>query len=110
MRPITDMLREHRNGRLVDHMTDRLAEVVAAVRETGKSGSITLKLTISPSKGDEADAIEVIPNVSAKMPEKDLAKALFYADESNSLVRESPTQRGIFDGREDDLGVKPLRR
>lgn len=110
MRPFTDVLREHRNGRLVEHLSKRLTEVVAKVQATGKSGEITLKLKITPSKGDEPDAFEVTPNVTCKLPEADLAKALFYADEDSQLVRESPTQRSIFDGRDDELGEKRNRR
>lgn len=109
MRPFTDVIRDHRNGKLVNSLTERLAKVVAAVQETGKGGSITLSLAIKPSKGDE-DAFEVVPTISAKLPEADLPKALFYADDSGSLVRESPVQRGIFDADDTDLGSAPRRR
>lgn len=109
MRPFTDVLRDHRNGRLVDQLSQRLAKVVEAVEETGKAGAITLKLKIEPNKGEEG-AFTVVPSISTSMPENDLPKALFYSDGEGNLLRESPNQRGIFDGDGDtDLGDRPRR-
>lgn len=50
MRLITDVLRDIRRGRPVEEATNALADVVRAVDETGKKGSVTITLTISPSK------------------------------------------------------------
>lgn len=108
MRLFTDVLRDHRRGRLVDQLSERLAKVVMAATETGKSGAITLKLKIEPNKGEEG-AFTVVPSITTSIPEADLPKALYYADEAGSLLRESPTQRGIFDNDESDLGDKPRR-
>lgn len=96
MRAFTDVIRDHRNGRLVAELSERLAKVVSGVEETGKQGTITLKLTIKPSKGEEG-AFKVSPSISTGIPEVDLPDALFFSDEHGSLVRESPTQRGMFD-------------
>lgn len=108
MRPFTDVIRDHRNGKLVAELSERMARVVQAVEETGKPGTITLKLTIKPSKGEEG-AFKVSPTISQGIPERDLPDALFFSDESGSLVRESPTQRGIFDADDTDLGQAPRR-
>ncbi len=109
MRPFTDVLRDHRNGKLVAELSERLATVVQSVEETGKPGAITLKLTIKPNKGEEG-AFTVTPAISVSRPENDLPTALFFADEAGSLVRESPTQRGMFDATGEDLGDAPRRR
>lgn len=109
MRPFTDVLRDHRNGRLVDQCTERLAKLVKGVEETGKAGTFTLKLKVEPNKGEEG-AFTVVPSIATTIPEKDLAKALFYSDDDGNLLRESPTQRGIFDASDDDLGDRPRRR
>lgn len=109
MRLYTDVLRDHRNGRLVQQLSERLAKVVNAVEETGKAGAITLKLKIEPNKGEEG-AFTVVPAISTSMPESDLPKALFYGDGEGGLLRESPNQRGIFDAAPDeDLGDRPRR-
>lgn len=95
MRPFTDVLRDHRNGKLVDALTERLALVVAAVRETGKSGEIKLALKIAPAKGDD-ETFEIIPSIKCMVPERDLPKGLFYADEENNLLREPPRGGALF--------------
>ena len=109
MRPITDILRDHRNGKLVAEASERFARVVLAVEETQKEGSITITLKVKPSKGEEG-AFTVTPSVGQTIPERDLPNALFFADDDGSLVRESPTQRGMFDANAEDLGDAPRRR
>ncbi len=110
MRPFTDVIRDHRNGKLVAELSERLAKVILAVEETGKPGKISLSQAIKPSKGEEG-AFKVTPTISHSIPERDLPDALFFSDESGSLVRESPTQRGIFDATpETELGSAPRRR
>ena len=47
MRLITDVLREIRKGRPVEEATMALADVVRAVDETGKDGSVTIRLRSS---------------------------------------------------------------
>lgn len=108
MRLYTDVLRDHRNGKLVQQLTERLAKVVNAVEETGKAGAITLKLKIEPNKGEEG-AFTVVPAITTSLPEADLPKALYYGDGEGGLLRESPTQRGIFDASDDELGDRPRR-
>ena len=51
MRLITDVLREIRKGRAVDLASERLADLVRAVDETNKPGTITITLKVKPAKG-----------------------------------------------------------
>lgn len=98
-RPFTDVLRDHRNGRLVDHLTDQLALVLAGVRDTGQKGSITLTLEISPERGEEG-FVDVQPKVSTKVPQPPLSKGLFYVDEGGSLLRDPPRGGALFNPAE----------
>lgn len=95
MRPFTDVLRDHRNGKLVDRLSERLVDVVSACQDTGKSGEITLKLKIVPDKSDK-ETFEIIPNVTVKLPERDLPRGLFYATEDGDLLREPPRGGALF--------------
>jgi hypothetical protein len=99
MRPFTDVLRDHRNGQLVRALTERMTDVVAAARESGKSSEITLKLKVIPDKTDET-AFEIVPSITVKIPEPDLPRGLFYANEENDLFREPPKQAGLFSADE----------
>lgn len=95
MRPFTDVLRDMRKGRVVDAASEELAEVVRAVLDTGKAGSISLKLTIKPQgKGD--NAVIVSAALSANKPQAALPDALFFADLDGDLLRDDPTQQRMF--------------
>jgi hypothetical protein len=99
MRPFTDVLRDHRGGKLVEQLTERFGKVLEAVEDTGKPGSITVTLKVSPSKGDE-DVMEVVPSIKSVVPEPDLPKALFYSDGEGSLLRDPPRGGRLFDAGE----------
>jgi hypothetical protein len=95
MRPITDVLRDIRKGRVVDAASEQLAEVVRGVLDTTKKGELTIKLSVSPQgKGD--NAVIVGAKVSSKVPQADLPDALFFADLDGDLLRDDPTQTRMF--------------
>lgn len=98
-RPFTDILREHRNGKLVGIITERWDELVSAVEQFHKSGELTLKLKLIPSKGDDG-TFEIVPSIKVAIPEPDLPKALFYSDGHGSLVREPPRGGALFSSDE----------
>lgn len=91
MRPITDVLRDIRKGRAVDLATERLAELVRAVDETGKAGSLTLTINVKPEKGG-GSAKTIAVEVKAKIPEVDLPEAVFFSTEDGALLRSDPAQ------------------
>lgn len=91
MKLITDILRDIRRGAPVEEATMRLAEIVRAVDETGKPGSITITLTVKPAKhGGPEKTIQA--EVKAKKPIADIAPAIFFSDEEGDLHRIDPTQ------------------
>lgn len=96
MRPITDILRDIRRGRVVDDATEKLQRVVEAVIETGKPGTLTLEITVKPQKND-AEQVVLISKVKAKTPEQELPDAIFFVDSDFDLVRDDPKQREMFE-------------
>lgn len=95
MRPFTDVLRDMRRGWVVEEASQRLAEVVIAVQETGKAGKIALELTVKPqSRGD--NAVILSAKVAMKKPQADMPEAVFFADSDGSLLRDDPTQMRMF--------------
>lgn len=95
MVPFTDVLRAIRKGRVVDELTEQLAEVVKAVEATGKKGELVLKLTVQP-QGKDDNAKKVSTKITAKLPQPDMPDALFFADAEGSLLRDDPTQTRMF--------------
>lgn len=95
MRPITDVLRDIRKGRVVDDATHKLARVVESVMETKKAGTLTIELTVKPQKNDDEQVV-IVSKVKAKTPEMDLPDAIFFVDDEFDLVRDDPKQRELF--------------
>lgn len=95
MRPFTDILRDIRRGRVVDALTEELAEVVRAVKDTDKAGSLTLKLDIKP-QGKDGEQVVLSAKISKSVPMAPLPDAIFFADIEGDLLRDDPNQREMF--------------
>jgi len=91
MRLITDVLRDIRKGRPVEEATNALADVVKAVDETGKEGSVTITLKIRSSKHGGPEKT-IIAEVKSKKPIADIAPAVFFSDVDGDLHRVDPRQ------------------
>ncbi len=116
MRPITDVLRDIRKGRAVEQASRLLAEIVRAVDETNKPGTVTITLTVKPEKGGGSQKT-IIAQVKAKKPEGDIPEAVFFSDPDGDLHRTDPQQSEMFmdtakerpSGDINDLGRGPTR-
>ena len=91
MRLITDILREIRKGRPVEEATIALNDVVRAVDETGKPGSVTITLKISPAKHGGPEKT-LTAEIKAKKPIAEIAPAVFFSDAEGDLFRFDPRQ------------------
>jgi hypothetical protein len=91
MRLITDILREIRKGHPVEEATAALADVVKAVDDTGKPGSVTIVLTVKPTKHGGPEKT-LIAEVKSKKPIADIAPAVFFSDDDGDLFRVDPRQ------------------
>lgn len=101
-KPFREWLDEQRRGATHFELSEMLCEVVTAVAETGKKGSVTLKINVAPS-GD--GMVVVTDEVNAKTPEPDRSASLYFYDDYGRLSREDPRQqkldlRGIRDARD----------
>ncbi|MNX99809.1 hypothetical protein D3C86_1322760 [compost metagenome] len=101
MKPITDILRDIRKGMVAEAAGEELAQVVRAVTATGKPGSLTIKLTVKPQKGD-SEQVVISSKLSATTPTADMPEAIFFADMEGDLHRNDPRQPEMF--RSADLG------
>lgn len=82
-------------GRTHDELTARMAEVSAAVAETGKAGSLTLTIKITPAKGVDGMVL-VEDDVKAKVPQLSRPAAMFYVTDDGTLSENHPAQLGMF--------------
>lgn len=104
MRPITDVLREARGGRVADLASRRLAELVQAVDDTNKVGEITIKIKVKPEKGGGSQK-QLVFDVKSKLPEHDLPEATFFSDANGDLHRSDPAQSEMF---KDTAAIRPV--
>lgn len=95
MRLITDVLREVRRGRALEVASQKLADLVRAVDETGKAGTVTIVMTVKPEKGG-GNQKTIAVDVKSKIPEPVMPEAIFFSDKEGDLHRSDPKQREMF--------------
>ncbi len=93
VRPFAAWLQEQRGGVTHAELSDALADVVAAVVEHGKVGTLTFQVKIKPS-GDGV-SVFVTDSIAVKAPTGDRSAALFFADSDGSLSRKDPRQQEL---------------
>lgn len=89
---IHDVLANLANGMAAERVDEQLAQVVAAVQDTGKPGKITLAITI---KRTGSNAITAKPKVTSSCPEHDMGNTTFFVDAQHNLSREDPRQHKL---------------
>jgi hypothetical protein len=99
-RPIFDVLSQIRGGAAIHDAAKELNDLVRAVKDTGKSGTLTIKLTVEPDKTDDT-VVTIQPDVTLKLPKKARAKGIFYVDpKTYDITREDPRQLELLKERE----------
>lgn len=102
--PFAAFLQQARRGGLHTECSDALADLVQACTETGKKGTMTVKLTVDP-RGDGV-TVDVTDDVQIKAPKAPAPPSIFYHDDRGGLHRRDPRQdelplRGVQGGRTD---------
>ena len=93
MKHFFSTLRELEEGSLLMQLDNALAAINEAVRATGKTGELTVKIKVN-SATRRAGSSEVLVNakVSHKIPEPDVEPTFFFLTDSNELTRQHPKQ------------------
>lgn len=89
-----EFMQSFRRGELLREADDRMAEVLAAIQETGNGGEVTIKL---PFKVNKAGQIECVPQVSAKKPRREMGTGIFFLSDDARLTRRDPNQADWLD-------------
>lgn len=84
---------QQRGGDLAADCNDKMREVVEAIRETGKAGSLTLTLKFKPVEEGDGTAVKVNDTISVKIPQPSLGVCIFYTNDTGGLQRADPRQR-----------------
>ena len=91
VRLFADFLREYNRGRTHDDMSEGLHDLIAAVKDTRKKGTITLTITVAPQKNNQ-EVLLITDNVVVKAPEFERAAAFYYVDKHGNPTRNDPRQ------------------
>ena len=91
---IMEILPELNRGDLPHDASTELDAVIAAVKETGKEGSVTIKLKISAVKTGtlEVNEVDIAAAVEAKIPKPTKRPTGFFIGRNGKLQRDNPNQ------------------
>jgi hypothetical protein len=93
----SDYLPQMQRGVTDLELADELQKVVLAATKTGKSGKLSITVTVTPN-GEEMVYLGL--DISTKCP-VNRPNTLFFVDEQGRLSRQSPRQLDIPFNRED---------
>ena len=74
---------------LLDLASEKLSELVNAITNTGKAGSLTMKIELKPST---AGALAVRGDVKIKKPQRMPREVLLWATPDGNLMADDPRQ------------------
>lgn len=88
--PFARFIQEQRQGALHAELSDALAELSAAVLGVEKKGTLTLKLTVTPSK--DGSTIIISDDVKLTAPQPARGAGIFFVDTEGNISRDNPRQ------------------
>lgn len=74
--------------------TEALAELVMAVKATGKPGKITVTLDLKFDS--KMNCMDIAPTVKAKVPQLDRRRTFMFPNNAGELLRDDPEQEELF--------------
>lgn len=106
-RPFADFLRDQNKGRTHDELTDELHTLIGRIKETGKKGELTLRISIEPNKKNP-DVLQVSDLVVVKVPQPERKASIFYTDPDGNLTGTDPQQLA-FEGLREVPAATPAQ-
>ena len=89
-KPFAQFVQEQRNGCLHGELSDALVELVGAVAEHEKKGTLVLTITVTPNK--DGQTVVVTDKVKVTLPEGNRGAAIYFFDADGNLSRRNPNQ------------------
>lgn len=99
-RTFIDVLRDVRQGASAAELSEQMTALVAAVRNTGRPGKLTLTLVVKPASKGDVTTLMVDDQVVVKMPALDRGTTVFFSNAENILTRNDPRQPELSGLRE----------
>lgn len=87
------LIRDMDQGNLQYELARRMTEIINAVRESGKKGSLQLTISISPLPKFGANAVEVVPAIKVSVPQPEYKRTIRFITDDLRLIGDNPDQR-----------------
>lgn len=97
MKSFNQLLVDLNDGSTLAGLTGDLAELLLAVQNTGRTGSMTLKIKIaSASKGgNEVDKITIMADRKLELPKPEQPQDFFWLTDTAEPTRQHPRQHSL---------------
>ena len=97
MKSFNLFLADLNDGQTHAGLTGDLAELLQQVRNTGRSGSMTLKIKIQPASkgGAEVDKITITADRKLELPKPEQPSDFFWLTDTAELTRQHPRQHAL---------------
>jgi hypothetical protein len=92
--PFAEWMHEHRGGAFHGELSEKLAALTAAVVNTQKTGTLTIKVKVKAT----GHQVSFVDTVSADVPEHDKELSLFFFDEETGAVSKDDPRQLKIDG------------
>lgn len=94
IKPFAATLQEIAAGSFHTRLGEQLQDLVTAVTDTGKKGTLTVQLTVAPIKPGNTTNLVVTGTVAVKAPKSDddSPSSVFFHDADGNLTRNDPNQ------------------
>lgn len=90
VRPFADWLAEQRNGHAAAELSEAFNDLIEAVAEFGKSGSLTFTVKVAPASKGDVVSVLVTDTITLKAPEGERPQSVFFVDSDANLTRQNP--------------------
>lgn len=92
---------QHLGGRANEEISDEFHQLLAAVNEHGKKGSLSITVTVEPPKG-HIDGAPVAISIDSvlKAPKASAPPSIYFVDDDGNATRNDPRQTAAFDVRD----------
>lgn len=89
------LLTELREGETVRELSEGLTDLVQAVRQQNKQGTISLKITVQPTGKVGGIALIITDEITVKAPKAQRSETMVFSNDNYQLSLNNPNQKDL---------------
>nr|MDP9102228.1 hypothetical protein [Actinomycetota bacterium] len=91
--PFAAFLTQQNKGALHTDLSEAFHALLAAVKDTGKAGTLTLQVKVKPAGKGDSERVLISDTCVLKAPRPDARESLFFLDDAGNPTRSDPRQQ-----------------